>query len=172
MDRRLLKMMASILSCHLVLISLGLVGAFIQHRILNENSASRLFLSTTVAAETTGKSVWWQSGLKFGCTACGRCCQNDGEVWLDADEFCDLTSHLKLPPAVVLEKYSEKVMSGWVKLKNKVSDKASESDRCIFLDDDGKKCTVYEARPVQCRTYPWWPRLLLNESEWQTEVLL
>lgn len=30
---------------------------------------------------------------------------------------------------------------------------------CVFLRD-GKQCTVYGARPLQCSTYPWWPELM------------
>ena len=61
-------------------------------------------------------------------------------------------------------------MSGWVKIKNKiVKDNYGSADRCIFLDDDGKKCTIYEARPTQCRTYPYWPRLMNNETAWIDE---
>lgn len=29
------------------------------------------------------------------------------------------------------------------------------SKDCIFLKD--KRCTVYEGRPTQCRTWPFWP---------------
>ena len=115
---------------------------------------------------------FWENGLKFGCTGCGKCCQNDGEVWFDSDEFAELADHLKLSHNEVLDQYSEKVMSGWIKIKNKVvQDNLGSADRCIFLDDDGKKCTVYEARPTQCRTYPYWPRLMNNESAWLEEAV-
>jgi Fe-S-cluster containining protein len=117
-------------------------------------------------------NIHWENGLKFGCTGCGKCCQNDGEVWFDSDEFAELADHLNLSHNDVLDQYSEKVMSGWVKIKNKVvQDNLGSADRCIFLDDDGKKCTVYEARPTQCRTYPYWPRLMNNESAWLEEAV-
>lgn len=38
---------------------------------------------------------------------------------------------------------------------------------CIFLS--GNKCSVYEARPSGCRTYPFWPQILIGESEWKVE---
>ena len=37
---------------------------------------------------------------------------------------------------------------------------------CIFLKD--KKCGVYQARPSQCRTFPWWPENLKSEESWQS----
>jgi Fe-S-cluster containining protein len=72
---------------------------------------------------------------------------------------------------MTLEKYSEKTMSGWVKLKNQVSDDPKVNDRCIFLGADGKQCSIYEARPIQCRTYPFWPRLLSDPKEWSKEAV-
>ena len=132
-------------------------------------SNSALSAATTDAA--VGSEVWWKEGLKFGCTACGRCCQNEGEVWLDADEFADLSTNLKETPEAVLQKYSEKTMSGWVKLKNQISDDPKINDRCIFLGADGKQCSIYDSRPIQCRTYPFWPRLLSSESEWDKEAV-
>ncbi len=38
---------------------------------------------------------------------------------------------------------------------------------CIFLND-GKKCSIYGARPMQCQTYPWWPELM-REDVWALE---
>jgi Fe-S-cluster containining protein len=35
---------------------------------------------------------------------------------------------------------------------------------CIFWDDG---CTVYEARPTQCRTFPFWPENLETEGAWE-----
>ncbi len=35
---------------------------------------------------------------------------------------------------------------------------------CIFLKD--KQCTVYEARPVQCKTFPWWVQIVDSENAW------
>jgi len=132
------------------------------------NRRSQLYATTKEDSK-----LHWENGLKFGCTGCGKCCQNDGEVWFDSDEFHELSDHLQLSHNDVLDKYSEKVMSGWVKIKNKVvyDSMGSSADRCIFLDDDGKKCTVYEARPTQCRTYPYWPRLMSNESAWLEEAV-
>ena len=39
---------------------------------------------------------------------------------------------------------------------------------CLFLE--GKRCGVYEARPVQCRTWPFWPEVM-NAKTWKKEVL-
>ena len=36
---------------------------------------------------------------------------------------------------------------------------------CVFLRD-GVRCEVYEARPIQCRTFPFWPRNLKTPEAW------
>ena len=117
--------------------------------------------------------IWWMEGLKFGCTACGKCCQNEGEVWMDSDEFADLTTYLQESPLSVLDQYSERIMNGWVKMRSQGSDDpasdAKKSNRCIFLEENGKECSIYEARPIQCRTYPFWPRLLDSAKSWEDE---
>jgi len=38
---------------------------------------------------------------------------------------------------------------------------------CTFLK--GKRCGIYEARPVQCRTWPFWPEVM-NAKTWNQEV--
>lgn len=144
------------------------VSSSIKSRSTVRQTATQI-CATTISP--TGSDIWWKEGLKFGCTACGRCCQNEGEVWLDADEFADLSTNLKEDPKSVLDKYAEKTMSGWVKMKNQVSDDPKVNDRCIFLGEDGKQCSIYESRPIQCRTYPFWPRLLSTSEEWSKEAV-
>ncbi len=47
-----------------------------------------------------------------------------------------------------------------------IEKKAQSGDfDCIFLKD--KKCMVYQARPVQCRTYPWWKENLRTPESWK-----
>ena len=37
---------------------------------------------------------------------------------------------------------------------------------CVMLDG-GARCLVYEVRPVQCRTWPFWPGNLASPQAWQ-----
>ena len=41
------------------------------------------------------------------------------------------------------------------------------SKDCPFLQNN--RCQVYEARPTQCRTWPFWPENMNNEV-WEKEV--
>lgn len=51
----------------------------------------------------------------------------------------------------------------WMCLKRK-------EGACIFLDPVGK-CGIYDVRPVQCSTYPFWPSLLNRKEEWEEEAV-
>ena len=37
---------------------------------------------------------WYEDGLNFNCTGCGKCCKVDGDVWLAPEEVDSIMSHL------------------------------------------------------------------------------
>jgi uncharacterized protein len=51
---------------------------------------------------------------------------------------------------------------GWTQLR-------FTDDFCPFLDRATNRCTVYEARPVQCRTFPFWGDMI-DERGWTHEA--
>jgi Fe-S-cluster containining protein len=42
---------------------------------------------------------------------------------------------------------------------------------CVFLNPLGQ-CSIYDVRPVQCSTYPFWPSLLASREEWEDESVI
>jgi Fe-S-cluster containining protein len=38
---------------------------------------------------------------------------------------------------------------------------------CVFFNTETRKCGVYDARPRQCRTWPFWDSNLANPSSWE-----
>lgn len=52
----------------------------------------------------------------------------------------------------------------WMCLKRK-------EGACVFLDQGGQ-CSIYAARPVQCKTYPFWPSMLTDSQAWAEESVL
>ena len=38
---------------------------------------------------------------------------------------------------------------------------------CVFFDGQTRKCTVYEVRPRQCRTWPFWDSNLKTPEDWK-----
>ena len=104
-------------------------------------------------------------GLRFECTECGDCCKVRGEyahVYLNDDEVRGLAALLQMRGYAFRRKYTYRDALGWTEL-------FFESDHCVFLDADSGRCGVYEARPTQCRTYPFW-RSLMREGRWLDEA--
>ena len=107
-------------------------------------------------------STFWKHGLRFECQGSGRCCTSRGHygfVYVSLEDRRRLARHLNLSTSVFTRKYCEKT-EGHVHLKDPELD-------CGFLE--GTRCGVYEARPTQCRTWPFWPENM-NARTWDSEV--
>jgi len=112
------------------------------------------------------KKKFYSNGLKFKCTQCSHCCRHEpGYVFLTTDDLLVVSAHLKILPEEFIKKYCELVDLGIVK---RVSIKEKDNFDCFFWD---KGCTIYEARPVQCRTYPFWPQIMESKENWDREAL-
>ncbi len=104
---------------------------------------------------------WFDKGLRFTCTGCGDCCTGaPGFVWVNREEIEDLARQVKLSPAEFEERYVRKVG---------IRKSLVEYDNgdCVFFDANTRKCGVYEARPRQCKTWPFWQSNLASEESWQ-----
>ena len=136
-------------------------------------------------------NTWWSSTsqllLPFECTSCGKCCQTQGSVWMSPLETRNAAQLLNLSTEAFISEYASHILSAdddhddhdsttttttttaqvkqvWIQLKNDPTGTA-----CVFLQDD-KKCRIYEARPVQCSTYPFWTNVMESEAAWDEEV--
>ncbi|TVR69780.1 MAG: YkgJ family cysteine cluster protein [Spirochaetaceae bacterium] len=103
---------------------------------------------------------------RFHCTQCSRCCRfEEGFVFLTPGDLKGLSRRLVREEAEVIEKFCRWVpMGGAVQL----SLREKNNRDCIFWTDGG--CSVYEARPVQCRTYPFWRHIVDEEGGWEREA--
>jgi hypothetical protein len=119
---------------------------------------------------------WYSAGLRFTCTQCGNCCTGPpGYVWISNEEIRRLAGHLRISAQEVIEKYCRKVGDKYS--LNEVRNSSGEYD-CIFLkeekvaDKNGlvhrkRSCTIYAARPLQCRTWPFWDGNLQSPQRWK-----
>ncbi len=103
---------------------------------------------------------WFSDGLRFTCTGCGDCCTGaPGYVWVNKEEITALAARLGMPVADFEEKYTRRVgiRRSLVEFPN---------GDCVFLDAN-RKCEVYEDRPRQCRTWPFWESNLRTPTAWR-----
>jgi uncharacterized protein len=80
---------------------------------------------------------------KIDCTACGNCCRSL-MINVDTNDAARLASHLNISKESFYRKYVEESSEGTLAVMNTIP--------CHFLADN--KCTVYEARPAECREFP------------------
>ena len=104
---------------------------------------------------------WFHKGLRFTCSECGDCCTGaPGYVWVNREEIEALAKQTKLTPAEFEERYVRKVG-----IRKSLIEYGNGD--CVFFDGKSRKCTVYEARPRQCKTWPFWQSNLANEEAWE-----
>lgn len=107
---------------------------------------------------------WYKDGLRFKCTECGKCCTGpSGFVWVSEEEMQAMADTLDISLELFKKKYVRHRDNRYALVERKT--KGGDYD-CIFLKD--KKCEVYQARPQQCRIFPWWPENLKSEESWQS----
>lgn len=107
---------------------------------------------------------WYSDGLHFKCTGCGKCCTGfPGYVWVSEEEIAGMANFLNLSISEFSAKYLRQVGDRVSLIEQPVS------YDCVFFKD--KQCTIYEARPLQCRTYPFWKSNLASEEAWEKTAL-
>ena len=112
------------------------------------------------------KSFWANEGIRFSCTQCSHCCRHEsGYVFLTENDIRRLHEHLEVSRDQFISKYCVRIPFGdgfHISLSEK------QNYDCIFWVDGG--CSVYAARPVQCRTYPFWSPFLESRERWEQEA--
>ncbi len=90
------------------------------------------------------------------------CCRFDtGYVFLSESDLRRLAAGLGISTEEVAHRYCRRVETGVV---SRLSLREQPNRDCVFWIDG--ECSVYEHRPLQCRSYPFWPAHLGSRSEW------
>lgn len=104
---------------------------------------------------------WFKDGLRFRCSQCGDCCTGaPGHVWVNQEEIRNLASRI----GVEVEEFERKYVRQVGIRKSLVE---FPNGDCVFFDGEARKCTVYEARPRQCRTWPFWHSNVRSPEDWE-----
>ena len=104
---------------------------------------------------------WFEDGLRFRCTRCGKCCAGPepGFVWVTEDEVEMIAEFLGEPLAQVNQLYVRQLGR-----QRALREKANHD--CVFFDHE-RGCTIYKVRPGQCRTWPFWETNVATPEDWQ-----
>lgn len=103
-----------------------------------------------------------KEGLRFQCQGSGKCCVSRGGygyVYFSLADRRRIAKVLKISTRQFTREYCTKT-DGLFHL-------SKLTGPCVFLEE--KRCTVYEGRPAQCRTWPFWPENM-NARTWSKDV--
>ena len=113
------------------------------------------------------ETINYKKGIKFECQGSGNCCVSRGSygfVYLSDIDLKRFSKYFKISIKKFKEKYCQ-ITDGFIHL----SEKYKINGNCIFLKD--KKCTVYNSRPTQCRTWPFWNENM-NAKVWNEDIAI
>jgi len=111
---------------------------------------------------TSMEEKFYREGLRFSCARCSSCCRHDpGFVFLSLKDIETLIAFLRLSKHDFIMRYVKEVDMGDYRRLSLIE---KPNYDCIFWDEGG--CSVYEARPLQCRSYPFWHHHLLSKDTW------
>lgn len=106
---------------------------------------------------------FYAPGLRFSCIRCSACCRYEsGFVFLSEKDVAFLVKSIKMEYNDFIETYCR-----WVPAEGgmeRLSLKEKPDYDCIFWKEG---CSVYEARPLQCRTFPFWRSILTSSKIWK-----
>ncbi len=106
-----------------------------------------------------------QLNMRFHCTQCGCCCRyEEGFVFVSTTDVKRISQYLKIPRSETIHQFCRWVPFGTV---DHLSLREQKNRDCVFWQDGG--CGVYPARPLQCRTYPFWNHILREPGGWERE---
>lgn len=109
---------------------------------------------------------WYQNGLRFTCTQCGKCCSGpEGYVWVSEEEIRAIAAALGTDEGTVRVEHTRRV-------GRRVSLKEFPNGDCTFLHPETRKCTLYGVRPAQCRTWPFWNSNIASPEAWEETKLV
>lgn len=108
--------------------------------------------------------LFYAGGLNFSCTRCSSCCRfESGYVYLTKNDLRDLAAKCKMTYTQFVKKNCR-----WIPSANDtelLSLREKPDYDCIFWQDG---CSVYQARPLQCRTFPFWKSTLSGPDAWKS----
>ncbi|HNZ27627.1 MAG TPA: YkgJ family cysteine cluster protein [Spirochaetota bacterium] len=97
--------------------------------------------------------------LDFSCQRCSNCCRLEpGAVFLTREDADNISRSLNLSLEDFLSRYCRELYKGNIPV---VALKEKKNYDCILWNDG---CAVYNVRPVQCRTYPYWPYIAESQE--------
>jgi hypothetical protein len=103
------------------------------------------------------------------CATCqGKCCTGEsGYIYVTKQEIYKIADLLELEVSAFAGEYLFKKGYKYSIKEQKFGD----SYECIFYDRDSNGCKIYDARPSQCKTFPFWDYYKKRVDELKLECI-
>ena len=102
---------------------------------------------------TAKKAFPIQVSVQYSCKKCPAYCCTYSEIEVTKRDIQRLARHFELTYAQAEERFTKLDAKGKVRMMRHRKDKVFDST-CMMLDQDKRRCTIYEARPSVCRVFP------------------
>lgn len=101
------------------------------------------------------------------CEECkGNCCVGEsGYIWITPVEITAVAELLEMEKKTFMDTYLQKVGYRFSLIEKEYD----QGFACTFFDLDRRQCTIYEVRPSQCRTFPFWDHFITHQEEVEAE---
>lgn len=93
-----------------------------------------------------------KKALKYDCDKCiAYCCSIYDRVQVTSRDIRRLAAHFRVAPEVATKRFTK--VFGKERVLRRKADRLF-GQACLFLDQDTRKCTIYNSRPLTCREFP------------------
>lgn len=122
------------------------------------------------------RDCFYKDGLHFDCNGCSKCCRfAGGVVLLSQSDLSRLAQWTQLTCEQFITVYCRYLKADdgkeYLCLKNLHGNSNDGiGGDCVFWDSSIPGCQAYEARPDQCRSYPFWTKVLASKDSWDKEI--
>ena len=101
------------------------------------------------------KKGWRFSFSPSACASCGgKCCTGEsGDIWVDKKRMHIIAKFLGIEIGDFFQKYIRRKGMGFSLREVEIE---PNNFACIFFDTEKKQCSIYEVRPPQCKSFPFW----------------
>lgn len=103
------------------------------------------------------------------CISCeAKCCTGEsGYIWVNEEEIFTFVKFLDIKKEEFILQYVQKINSRYTLKETRYKDGYA----CVFFDEKIMGCKVYDIRPSQCRTFPFWSYFKNHKKELEDECL-
>ncbi|HEX4779325.1 MAG TPA: YkgJ family cysteine cluster protein [Usitatibacter sp.] len=89
----------------------------------------------------------------YSCAKCPAYCCTYTEIEVSTRDIERLARHFSLTYAQAEERFTKSDAKGKIRMMRHRKDRIFDST-CMMLDQEKRRCTIYDARPGVCRKYP------------------